>query len=215
MIMKKNVVIVDYGHGNLYSINQACIKVGYNPIISSSQSEIENADSLILPGVGAFKVAMEELKNKNLIEPIFEFVKKGNYLMGVCLGMQLLFDSSEEFGNNIGLGLVKGSVERFPSVINDKKIRIPHIGWNNIQKHNEVNNWSSTPLANISEQDYMYFIHSYYAKPTDLNNILSVSQYQEFEFCSSVQKDNVFGFQFHPEKSAEQGLSIYKNFLKL
>jgi glutamine amidotransferase len=213
--MKKNVVIVDYGHGNLYSINQACIQVGYNPIISSSQSEIANADSLILPGVGAFKVAMEELKNKNLIEPIFEFVKKGNYLMGVCLGMQLLFDSSEEFGNNIGLGLVKGSVERFPSVINDKKIRIPHIGWNNIQKHNEVNNWSSTPLANISEQDYMYFIHSYYAKPTDLNNILSVSQYQEFEFCSSVQKDNVFGFQFHPEKSAEQGLSIYKNFLKL
>ena len=213
--MKKNVVIVDYGHGNLYSINQACIQVGYNPIISSSQSEIVNADSLILPGVGAFKVAMEELKNKNLIEPIFEFVKKGNYLMGVCLGMQLLFDSSEEFGNNIGLGLVKGSVERFPSVINDKKIRIPHIGWNNIQKNSEENNWSSSPLANISDQDYMYFIHSYYAKPTDLNNILSVSQYQEFEFCSSVQKDNVFGFQFHPEKSAEQGLSIYKNFLKL
>lgn len=213
--MKKNVVIVDYGHGNLYSINQACIQVGYNPIISSSQSEIANADTLILPGVGAFKVAMEELMNKNLIEPIFEFVQKGNYLMGVCLGMQLLFESSEEFGNNKGLGLVNGIVERFPSVMNDKKIRVPHIGWNNIQKNGEVNNWSSTPLENISEEDYLYFIHSYYAKPTDLNNILSISQYQEFEFCSSVQKDNVFGFQFHPEKSAEQGLSIYKNFLKL
>jgi glutamine amidotransferase len=213
--MKKNVVIVDYGHGNLYSINQACIQVGYNPIISSSQSEIANADTLILPGVGAFKVAMEELMNKNLIEPIFEFVQKGNYLMGVCLGMQLLFDSSDEFGNNNGLGLINGTVERFPSVINDKKIRVPHIGWNNIQNNSKQNKWNSSPLANISEQDYLYFIHSYYAKPTDLNNILSISRYQEFEFCSSVQKDNVFGFQFHPEKSAEQGLSIYKNFLKL
>lgn len=213
--MKKNVVIVDYGHGNLYSISQACIQVGYNPIISSIQSEISNADSLILPGVGAFKVAIEELENKNLIEPIFEFVKKGNYLMGVCLGMQLLFDSSKEFGDNKGLGLVNGTVERFPSVINDKKIRVPHIGWNNIQKNSNENNWDSTPLANISEQDYLYFIHSYYVKPADLNNILSISQYQELEFCSSVQKDNVFGFQFHPEKSAEQGLSIYKNFLKL
>ncbi len=213
--MKKNVVIVDYGHGNLYSINQACIQVGYKPIISSSQSEIANADKLILPGVGAFKVAMVELMNKNLIEPIFEFVQKGNYLMGVCLGMQLLFESSEEFGYNKGLGLVNGTVERFPSVVNDKKIRVPHIGWNNIQKYSKQNNWNSTPLANISEQDYLYFIHSYYAKPDDLNNILSISQYQEFEFCTSVQKENVFGFQFHPEKSAEQGLSIYKNFLKL
>ena len=213
--MKKNVVIVDYGHGNLYSINQACIQVGYKPIISSSQSEIANADKLILPGVGAFKVAMVELMNKNLIEPIFEFVQKGNYLMGVCLGMQLLFESSEEFGYNKGLGLVNGTVERFPSVVNDKKMRVPHIGWNNIQKYSKQNNWNSTPLANISEQDYLYFIHSYYAKPADLNNILSISQYQEFEFCSSVQKENVFGFQFHPEKSAEQGLSIYKNFLKL
>lgn len=213
--MKKNVVIVDYGHGNLYSIYQACIQVGYNPIISSSQSEIANADTLILPGVGAFKVAMEELMNKNLIEPIFEFVQKGNYLMGVCLGMQLLFDTSDEFGNNKGLGLINGTVEIFPSVINDKKIRVPHIGWNNIQNNSKQNKWNSSPLANISEQDYLYFIHSYYAKPVDLNNILSISRYQEFEFCSSVQKDNLFGFQFHPEKSAEQGLSIYKNFLKL
>ncbi|MBP6754787.1 MAG: imidazole glycerol phosphate synthase subunit HisH [Bacteroidia bacterium] len=213
--MKKNVVIVDYGHGNLYSINQACIQVGYKPIISSSQTEIANADLLILPGVGAFKVAMNELINKDLIEPIFEFVKKGNYLMGVCLGMQLLFESSEEFGYSKGLGLVNGTVERFPSVINEKKIRVPHIGWNNIQNNSYENNWNSSPLANVSEQDYFYFIHSYYVKPTDPNSILSISQYQDLEFCSSVQKGNVFGFQFHPEKSAEQGLSIFKNFLNL
>lgn len=213
--MKKNVVIVDYGHGNLHSINQACFQVGYKPSISSSQTEIANADSLILPGVGAFKVAMDELIKKDLIESIFEFVKKGNYLMGVCLGMQLLFDSSDEFGNNNGLGLVNGTVEKFPSIINGKKIRVPHIGWNNIQKSSNKNTWNLTPLANISEKEYLYFIHSYYVKPADSNDILSISQYQELEFCSSVKKDNIFGFQFHPEKSAEHGLSIYKKFLKL
>ena len=212
---KKNVVILDYGHGNLYSINQACIQVGYTPIISSCQSDIINADSLILPGVGAFKVAMDLLLKKELIEPIFEFVKKGNYMMGVCLGMQLLFETSQEFGINKGLGLIKGTVEKFPSEINDKKIRVPHIGWNNIIKNNQKKNWNSTPLFNISEENHFYFIHSYYAKPVDQQNILSISNYQDIQFCSSVQKDNVFGFQFHPEKSAQQGLTIYKNFLKL
>jgi glutamine amidotransferase len=212
---KKNVVIVDYGHGNLFSINQACIQVGYNPIITSNSQDIINADSLILPGVGAFKIAMTELINKNLVEPISEYVKKGNYLMGVCLGMQLLFETSEEFGNHKGLGFIKGKVEKFPESYNNNKLRVPHIGWNNIQKNNIQSNWDSTPLKEISEQNYFYFIHKYYAKPTFEDNILSISHYQEMKFCSSVQSDNIFGFQFHPEKSAEQGISIYKNFLKL
>jgi glutamine amidotransferase len=212
---KKNVVIVDYGHGNLYSINQACIHVGYNPIISSFQSDIVNADSLIFPGVGAFNVAMDQLKKKDLIEPIFEFVKKGNYMMGVCLGMQLLFETSQEFGINKGLGLIKGTVEKFPSELNGNKMIVPHIGWNNIQKNDELKNWNSSPLVNINENDYFYFIHSYFTKPAEEENILSITQYKSLTFCSSVQKDNVFGFQFHPENSSEQGLSIYKNFLKL
>ncbi|MFV8346784.1 imidazole glycerol phosphate synthase subunit HisH [Flavobacterium sp. ZB4P13] len=212
---KKKVVIIDYGHGNLYSINQACIHLGYSPIISSDQKVILNADSLILPGVGAFKVAMDELANKNLIEPIKEFVKKGKNMMGVCLGMQLLFETSEEFGINNGLGLINGDVKKFPSTFNEKKIRIPQIGWNKIFEEKSLNKWRSTPLEEITEEDYMYFIHSYYANPSDTKDILSFSYYQDIKYCTSVQKENIFGFQFHPEKSAEKGLTIYKNFLKL
>lgn len=212
---KKKVVIIDYGHGNLYSINQACIHLGYSPIISSDEKDILSADSLILPGVGAFKVAMDELANKDLVEPIKEFVKKGNNLMGVCLGMQLLFETSEEFGINNGLGLINGDVKKFPSTFNDKKIRIPQIGWNKIFEEESLNKWRNTPLKEITEEDYMYFIHSFYANPSDINDVLSYSYYQDIKYCSSVQKENIFGFQFHPEKSADKGLTIYKNFLKL
>lgn len=211
----KKVVIIDYGHGNLYSINQACKHLGYNPIISSSEEDIINADSLILPGVGAFKVAMDELNNKNLIQPIKEFVKKGNYLMGVCLGMQLLFDSSEEFGKNEGLGLVEGEIKKFPSTYDNKKIRIPQIGWNNIFEEHNINKWENSPLKEITKNDYLYFIHSYYATTKNSKFVLSYSDYEGIKYCSSVQKENVFGFQFHPEKSGEKGLTIYKNFLKL
>lgn len=212
---KKNVVIIDYGHGNLYSINQACIHLGYNPIISSDQKVILNADSLILPGVGAFKVAMDELANKDLIEPIKEFVKKGKNIMGVCLGMQLLFETSEEFGVSNGLGLINGDVKKFPSTFNNQKIRIPQIGWNKIYEEKSLNKWKNTPLEDITEEDYMYFIHSYYANPSDIKDVLSFSVYQDIKYCTSVQKENICGFQFHPEKSAEKGLTIYKNFLKL
>lgn len=214
-MLKKKVVIIDYGHGNLYSINQACVHVGYSPIISSRAEDILSADSLILPGVGAFKVAMEELKGQALIEPIKEFVQKGNHLMGVCLGMQLLFDESEEFGNHLGLGFVKGKIKRFPKTINDLKVRIPHIGWNKLFLDNYSENWDNSPLKDVTDHDFMYFIHSYYGQPADESNILSMTNYQELNFCSSVRKDNIFGFQFHPEKSSEKGLSIYKNFLKL
>lgn len=212
---KKNVVIIDYGHGNLYSINQACIQVGYNPLISSIGEEIANADSLILPGVGAFKVAMDQLESKKLIDPINEFVKKGNYLMGVCLGMQLLFESSEEFGLHRGLGLVSGNVKKFPSEVNGNKVRVPHIGWNKIELNQDFTPDGSNALLDKDLDDLYYFIHSYYVEPTNGKNILSTTKYQELSFCSAVQQDNIYGFQFHPEKSAKQGLSIYKNFLKL
>jgi glutamine amidotransferase len=212
---KKKVVIIDYGHGNLFSINQACIHLGYKPIISSDPKIISNADSLILPGVGAFKVAMDELKRKSLIEPIKDFVGKGNYMMGVCLGMQLLFETSEEFGIHNGLGLIKGKVQRFPSNFNGKKIRVPQIGWNKLVEEKSINDWRNTPLEDITQDDYMYFIHSYHANPIEEKNILSFSYYQDIKYCTSVIKENIFGFQFHPEKSAEKGLSIYKLFLKL
>lgn len=212
---EKKVVIVDYGHGNLYSINQACVYVGYSPIISSRAEDILSADSLILPGVGAFKVAMDELEEQGLIEPIKEFVKKGNHLMGVCLGMQLLFEESEEFGLHKGLGFIGGKIVRFPKIFNDLKVRVPHVGWNKLFLDDYFDKWEGSPLQGVMDEDFMYFIHSYYAQPTDKNNILSLTNYRDLNFCSSVRKDNIFGFQFHPEKSSEKGLSIYKNFLKL
>jgi len=211
--MKKNTVIIDYGLGNLYSIAQACSHVGNTPSITSNREEIMNADSLILPGVGAFKVAMDQLNDLDLTTTIIDFANSGKPLMGVCLGMQLLFEKSQEFGNHKGLGLIQGSINRFPEQCNNNKLKIPHIGWNRLFNGNI--GWQDTPLKEIKESDFMYFVHSYYAEPTDLSTILSYTHYQDFKYCSSVQKNNIFGFQFHPEKSGETGLTIYKNFLSI
>ena len=209
--MSKNVVIVDYGLGNLYSILQACNHVGYSPKISSDKNEILNADYLILPGVGAFKVAIEHLKERGLISVIKEYAASSKPLLGVCLGMQLLFDSSEEFGNHNGLGLIPGIIKKIPNNFEGEKVKIPHIGWNKLYpaKHKFL----ATPLREILDEDFMYFVHSYYASPSNSSDILTYTYYQGFKYCSSVHKNNIFGFQFHPEKSGEKGLSIYKNFL--
>jgi glutamine amidotransferase len=210
--MSKKIVIVDYGLGNLYSIEQACNQLGYSTIFSSNSKDILGASNLILPGVGSFEVAMKQLNDFNLIETLKNFVKTGKPLMGVCLGMQLLFDESDEFGNHHGLGIIKGKIVKFPEIVKNQKIRIPHIGWNKIFK-SEME-WNNTPLKNTNNESLMYFVHSYYAVPESNTNILTLSSYSGFEFCSSVKNDNVFGFQFHPEKSGKEGLIIYDNFLK-
>jgi glutamine amidotransferase len=211
--MSKNIVIVDYGHGNLFSIVQACHFLGYSTTLSSNPHLILGASNLILPGVGSFEIAMKKLQQYDLIETLAKFVKSGKPIMGVCLGMQLLFDESSEFGKHTGLGFIKGKVIKFPEIVNNQKIRIPHIGWNTIYK-SELD-WLATPLVNTNNESLMYFVHSYYVKPDSNDNILTYSNYSGFEFCSSVKKDNIFGFQFHPEKSGKEGLCIYDNFLKI
>jgi glutamine amidotransferase len=211
--MGKRIVILDYGMGNLYSISQALIHFGFSPILSNNAQEIENADYLILPGVGAFEGAMKQLDKLNLISLINEHVKDGKPLMGICLGMQLLFDNSYEFGEFNGLGLTKGDVIRFPmedAVGN--KLRIPHIGWNTLNEGSKK--WSSTPLKDFPNNGMMYFVHSYYSRPSNEDDVLATSNYCGVEFCSAVQRDNIFGFQAHPEKSGELGLSVYKNFIE-
>lgn len=210
--MTKNIVIVDYGLGNLFSIDQACRHLGYSTKLSSDPNTILGASNLILPGVGSFEIAMKQLNHYNLIETINKFVKSGKPIMGVCLGMQLLFDKSSEFGEHNGLGFIKGNVVKFPEYVKDCKIRIPHIGWNKIYKNKF--NWENTPLENTKNDSLMYFVHSYYVQPELEENILTKTNYSEFEFCSSVRKENIFGFQFHPEKSGKDGLIIYENFLK-
>lgn len=206
---KKKVVIIDYQLGNLFSVKQACDTVGMNATISSDKEDILNADALILPGVGAFNEAMTNLKSLDIENPIKDMVAAGKPLFGICLGQQLLFSESEEFGAGKGLDLIPGLIKRFPELLEDKKIKVPHIAWNRIYADNY--DWSKTPLHELDNKEFMYFVHSYYVKPDDNACRLTLTNYDDIEFCSSVIKDNIFATQFHPEKSAEKGVSIYKN----
>jgi glutamine amidotransferase len=208
-IVMKNVIIIDYQLGNLYSVKQACDTVGINAKISCQKEDILNADALILPGVGAFNEAMSNLKKLNLDEAIIQKVKSGIPIFGICLGLQLLFTESEEFEAGKGLDLISGVIKRFPELYQNRKIRVPQIAWNTIYKHDQ--DWKKTALKEIKNNEFMYFIHSYYVNPSDLTCVLTFTNYDGIEFCSSIQHINIFATQFHPEKSAEKGILIYKN----
>jgi glutamine amidotransferase len=206
----KCIVIVDYKLGNLFSIEQACKKVGLNTIVTSEKKLISKANSIILPGVGAFGDAMTNLRKLDLISPLNDAVSANISIFGICLGMQLLFEESEEYGIHKGLGFLKGEVKRMPRLVNNYKLKVPNIGWNTIYQDSK-NKWLDTPLFNIKQREFMYFVHSFYTMPDDHSDILTYTNYQEFVFCSSVKKNNICAFQFHPEKSGEKGLSIYYN----
>lgn len=205
----KKVVIIDYQLGNLFSVKQACDTVGINAEISSNREDILNADALILPGVGAFIEAMNNLKKFGLDTAIQNKVNGGTPIFGICLGQQLLFTESEEFGAGKGLDLISGIIKRFPETFEERKVKVPHIAWNTIFKLNQE--WDNTALKDLSNNDFMYFIHSYYVKPSDDACILTQTNYDGIKFCSSILKNNIFATQFHPEKSADKGISIYKN----
>jgi glutamine amidotransferase len=206
---KKNVIIIDYQLGNLFSVKQACDTVGMNAKISSNQEDILNADALILPGVGAFIEAMNNLKKFELDIAIQERVKAGTPIFGICLGQQLLFTESEEFGAGKGLDLISGIIKRFPESFQGRNVKVPHIAWNTIYRLKQE--WGGTALKELANNDFMYFIHSYYVKPNNEECVLTLTNYDEIEFCSSILKNNIFATQFHPEKSADKGISIYKN----
>lgn len=206
----KKVSIIDFEGGNLFSVIQACKYVGIETKLTDNSSEILKCDGLILPGVGSFPYAMKVLKQKKLIDPIKEFIKTGKPFMGICLGFQLLFSKSEEFVDCKGLNLIEGSVRKFN--FDDKSKKAPQIGWNKIYSKK---NWSKSPLSNVKNNEFMYFVHSFYAQPKNEMDILSYTNYESFEYCSSILKDNIFGTQFHPEKSSKVGIEIYKEWSKL
>lgn len=210
----KKVVIIDYDLGNLYSVIQACKEAGMNPLVSSKKEDFDDADALILPGVGAFGEAMDHLRNLGLDQAIKDFAASGKPLLGVCLGMQLLFSKSEEFGEHEGLGIIEGVIKRFPSEYEGNTLRVPQIAWNKITAGNS-DAWSNSPCSSVEEGAYMYFIHSFYAQPEDESNVCSKTNYEGLEYCSSVLKGNVFATQFHPEKSAHDGLSIYRTWAEM
>jgi imidazole glycerol-phosphate synthase subunit HisH len=207
------VVIIDYNAGNLFSVEHACLEVGLKAIVTSNKKIIEEAKAIILPGVGAFSDAMNNLKKLDLISPLTDKVKGGTPLLGVCLGLQLLFTESFEFGIHKGLNFVEGNIIKFPNQIQGKKIKVPQIGWNKIYSKDR-SNWDKSPLNGIPEGEFMYFVHSYYANPSNQSKIATITEYEGIEYCSSILKDNIFATQFHPEKSAKWGLEMYRNWAK-
>lgn len=198
--------------GNIYSVSQACLNVGLNVVITNQKNAINEADAIIIPGVGAFGQAIENLHNLGLYKPILKSVDNGKPLFGICLGMQLLLESSEEFGFSNGFGLIKGRVLRIPSKIGDSEIKVPNVGWLKIQQKDEYND---SPLRHLDNSDRMYFVHSYFADVQSKSDVLTTSQKDKFEFCSSIKKDNIFAVQFHPEKSGMHGIETYRNWAKL
>lgn len=207
--MSKKVSIIDYQMGNLFSVRQACLQAGLNPIITSDPNEIMNSDGVILPGVGAFGDAMQQLKSLNLIDSIKNFIETRKPFFGICLGLQLLLSKSEEFGQYEGLNIIRGEVLKLRITSDEANvIKIPEVGWNQIEGNEEK--WNSSPLSEINQGEFMYFVHSFYVQPEKNNIILSETNYEGFRFCSSIKNENIFAVQFHPEKSALNGISIYK-----
>ncbi len=205
------IIILDYNLGNLFSVKHACTSLGLDVKISSDASDIANAKGLILPGVGAFSEAMDHLKELDLIDPIKKFVADGKPILGICLGLQLLFTESDEFGTNRGLNIIPGKVLKFPNQIGGKKVVIPHIGWNTIGAAENDTTFNNSPLESTKENEFFYFVHSHYVLPENKEDTLTLTNYEGHLYCSSIKKDNVFATQFHPEKSGIEGLKIYKN----
>jgi len=202
------IAIIDYGVGNLFSLKSSFGYIGAEAVVTSDKSVIENAEKIILPGVGAFGDAADKLRDSGLGEIVINEVKKGKLLLGICLGMQLLLEKSYEFGEHDGLGLIKGDVLPISDVI-PKDFKIPHIGWNRLCQKGE----KSRIYRYINDGDFVYFVHSYYGANCD--KFVSATTEYGAELTASVEKDNVFGCQFHPEKSGTVGLKILKAFCEI
>jgi len=209
------IAIIDYGMGNIHSVNKALQLFGAKTIVTNKAKDIEAAEKAVLPGVGAFDDAVMELKKQDLIKAIKEFVKTKKPFLGICLGMQLLFEKSEEAAKSKGLGFFKGGVKRFQD---SKSLKVPHMGWNQLEKvtrsqSHEVTN-ECLLLKDVPDDSFVYFCHSYYPEPKDKSVIAATTDYGK-EFASVVWKDNLYGVQFHPEKSQKTGLKIIENFVNL
>jgi len=198
------IAVIDYGMGNLRSVTNALERLGADVTITGDKKTIMSAKAIILPGVGAFGKCMENLEKRGLIDCIKESIDKGKQYLGICLGMQVLFETSEETPGVMGMGILKGTVPRFTG-----ELKVPHMGWNsvNIAKETRI-------LQGIETGEHFYFVHSYYCLPIDKTIVATTTPYGG-EFTSSVQKDNIFACQFHPEKSQKAGLKLLGNFINL
>lgn len=201
------LAVIDYGAGNLRSVLHALHHLGANSLrLVRSPGDLQGADKIILPGVGAFGAGMQKLHEQGLVEPIRDAVRAGIPYLGICLGMQFLFEYSEEMGHHEGLGLLPGKVIRFP---HEFPLKVPHMGWNQIQPTRE-----SQLLAGVRPDAYAYFVHSYYCEPAQREDILLQTTYG-ISFTAAVQRNHIYGVQFHPEKSQQTGLTLLRNFLEI
>jgi imidazole glycerol-phosphate synthase subunit HisH len=205
------IAIIDYGMGNLRSVQKGFEKIGCDAIITADPHVILTAERIVLPGVGAFRDCMNNLEQGGFVEPILKVIAEGRPFLGICVGMQMLFSDSVEFGLHSGLNVIPGHVLRFPDqmTVAGEKLKVPQMGWNQLSfKHRPP------VFDGVNDGSNVYFVHSYYVKPTDSSVIATTTDYG-FEFCSSVWRDNIIATQFHPEKSQTIGLRILKNFAEL
>lgn len=205
------ITIIDYQMGNLRSVQKAFEAVGSEAIVSSDKRVIAEAERLVLPGVGGFGEAIAELRQRDLEAPILDFVRSGRPMLGICLGLQLLFDTGYEGGTHRGLGILPGDVVRFsgPAFSGPEALKVPHMGWNQVHKHAEA-----PILEDIADGTHFYFVHSYYVRPAD-PSVVALSCDYGSPFCAMIWKDNLFATQFHPEKSQADGLKLLKRFAEL
>ncbi len=213
------IAVIDYHMGNLRSVEKAFESIGALATVTRDPGVIKNASHVVLPGVGAFKDCMDNLERYGLVEPIIRSIEAGKPFLGICLGLQLLFDESSEFGSHKGLGLISGKVLRFPthmhvegsqdSAAGQGELKVPHMGWNDIKKSK-----GSLLLKGIPDGSFFYFVHSYYVAP-DLKDVTLTSTSYGMDFTSSVELDNIMACQFHPEKSQKMGLKVLKNFSEI
>ncbi|HEY9686954.1 MAG TPA: imidazole glycerol phosphate synthase subunit HisH [Coleofasciculaceae cyanobacterium] len=214
--MSNRVSVVDYGMGNLFSVSRALEACGAEPVLVDTPEAIIDADILILPGVGAFADGMAGLRERNLVEQLKVYANSGRPMLGICLGMQMMLETAEEFGTHEGLGLIPGRVVAIPPVgVDGQPHKIPHIGWNDLMKPSGAEDWQETILAETPEGARMYFVHSFMAQPSDEKARLADCDYNGQRISAVVKAGNVYGTQFHPEKSGALGLQILRNFIGL
>lgn len=202
------IAIIDYGMGNLRSVQKGFEKVGFDAVVTADPRDVLEADRVVLPGVGAFPDCMRNLEQGGFVEPLLKVLQDGRPFLGICLGLQLLFTESEEFGIHKGLNVIPGRVVRFPEGMTEveEELKVPHMGWNQVSIKRRP-----PALQGIEDGANFYFVHSYYVQPQDTSVVATTTGYG-IEFCSSIWKDNIVATQFHPEKSQEKGLAILKNF---
>ncbi len=204
------IAIVDYGMGNLFSVKQACAHAGVQADITNDKEVIIRAAGVILPGIGAFRDAMETLRKCDLVGTLRDVVASGRPFMGICLGMQLLMTESYEFGRHRGLGIIEGDVVRLHGTDEQEHpLKVPNIGWSRLC---QLRSWKGSVLEDVGDASFMYFVHSYYVRPVNSSAVLSTSRFGQLEFCSSLSQGAVFACQFHPERSGRDGLTIYRRF---